>query len=126
MDSKFHFRFEDLQIYQKAIDFGEFVNVLTKKFPRDERFELTSQFKRASDSVALNIAEGSAGTDPQFHNYLGNSWYSTNECVSCGTKAYLRKYISKEESEELRKQCYELSKMISTLRAKIKLRMTKK
>lgn len=41
MESKFHFRFEDLQIYQKAIDFGELVNILTKKFPKDERFELT-------------------------------------------------------------------------------------
>lgn len=126
MDSDYHFRFEDLQIYNKAMDFGELVNILTKKFPKDERFELTSQFKRASDSIALNIAEGSAGTDPQFHNYLGNSWYSTNECVSCGTKAYLRNYISKEESEEIRKQCFELSKMISTLRARIKNRMTKK
>ena len=126
MDSDYHFRFEDLQICSKAMDFGELVNILTKKFPKDERFELTSQFKRASDSIALNIAEGSAGTDPQFHNYLGNSWYSTNECVSCATKAYLRNYISKEESEEIRKQCFELSKMISTLRAKIKNRMTKK
>lgn len=34
MDSKYHFRFEDLQIYQKAMDFGELVNVLAKKFPQ--------------------------------------------------------------------------------------------
>ncbi|MBG6130098.1 four helix bundle protein [Aquimarina sp. EL_43] len=48
------------------MEFGEIVNTLTKKFPKEERFELSSQFKRAADSIALNIAEGSSGTDPQF------------------------------------------------------------
>lgn len=123
MDSKYTFRFEDLKIYQKAISFGESVNFIAKKFPKDERFELTSQFKRAADSVALNIAEGSAGSDAQCHKFLGLSWFSLNECVSCITKAFLRNYISEIEREELRKECYELSKMISTLRAKIKKRI---
>lgn len=97
MESKYHFRFEDLQVYQKAIEFGEFVNFLIKTFPREERFELTSQFKRASDSIALNIAEGSSGTDKQFYNYLGNAWHSAEECVACSTKARLRNYINFEQ-----------------------------
>jgi four helix bundle protein len=52
------FRFEDLQVWHKALDLGEQVDQLTKTFPKDELFVLTSQIKRAADSVILNIAEG--------------------------------------------------------------------
>lgn len=96
MKSKFHFKFEDFKVYQKAMDFGEVVHQSTKDFPKEERFELTSQFRRAADSIALNIAEGSAGTDKQFHNYLGNAYHSLHECVACSTKAVRRNYISQE------------------------------
>ncbi|WAC01704.1 four helix bundle protein [Lacinutrix neustonica] len=117
--SKYHFKFEELGIYSKAMEFGEVVNGLGNKFPKQERFELTSQFKRAADSIALNIAEGSAGTDKQFHNYLGNAWYSAHECISCSSKAQMRNYISVEEDEENRRLITELSKMITSLRNKI-------
>lgn len=101
------------------MEFGEIVNDLTKKFPKEERFELSSQFKRAADSIALNISEGSAGTDKQFYNYLGNAWHSAHECISCSSKAQMRNYISIEEDEENRRLITELSKMITTLRSKI-------
>ncbi len=115
--SRYHFKFEDLTIYTVAMEFGEVINKQTKKFPKEERFELTSQFKRAADSIALNIAEGSGGSDKQFHNYLGNAWHSAHECVSCSSKALLRDYITSEEDEENRRLITELSKMITTLRA---------
>jgi four helix bundle protein len=116
MESKFHFKFEELLVYQKAMQFGELVHIQVKNFPNQERFELTSQFKRASDSIALNIAEGSGGTDKQFHNYLGNAWHSAHECVSCSSKAYLRNYISEEINELNREVLTEITKMISSLR----------
>lgn len=121
--SKYHFKFEDLGIYTKAMEFGEVVSKLIKNFPKEERFELTSQFKRAADSIALNIAEGSSGTDKQFYNYLGNAWHSTHECVACSSKAQMRNYISAEEDEENRKLITELSKMITSLRTKISKRI---
>ena len=123
--SRYHFKFEDLTIYTTAMEFGEVVNSQTKKFPKEERFELSTQFKRAADSIALNIAEGSGGTDKQFHNYLGNAWHSAHECVSCSSKAWLRNYITAEEDEENRKFITELSKMITTLRAIIVKRINK-
>jgi four helix bundle protein len=116
MESKYHFKFEDLLVYQKAMQFGEIINKQVKKFPKEERFELTSQFKRASDSIALNIAEGSGGTDRQFYNYLGNAWHSAHECVSCSSKAFFRNYISEDENELNREFLAELTKMISSLR----------
>ena len=63
MKSKYHFKFEDLIIYQKAMDFGEAVDILVKNFPAYELYALSSQFRRASDSIALNIAEGYPGSD---------------------------------------------------------------
>jgi len=69
-ESKYHFNFENLIVYQKAIDFGEHINRLVDKFPKKEQFRLTSQFYRAADSIAANISEGSASTDPNFNRYL--------------------------------------------------------
>lgn len=117
MESKYHFTFEDLLVYQKAMQFGELINLQVKSFPKEERFELSSQFKRASDSIALNIAEGSGGTDKQFYNYLGNAWHSAHECVSFSSKAYLRNYISDETNELNREILSEITKMISSLRS---------
>ena len=116
MESKYQFKFEDLLFYQKAMQFGKITNSQVKEFPKEERFELSSQFKRASDSIALNIAEGSGGTDKQFYNYLGNAWHSAHECVSCSSKAFLRNYISADANEINREFLAELTKMISSLR----------
>ena len=55
------FKFEKLEVWQKAIDFGMEIHCLTRMFPKEELYILTSQIKRAGDSIALNIAEGSTG-----------------------------------------------------------------
>ncbi|MBO3097249.1 four helix bundle protein [Gelidibacter pelagius] len=119
MKSAFHFKFEDLQVYQKAMDFGEVVDVIVKKFPAYELYALSSQFRRAADSIALNIAEGYPGSDAQFVKHINYAIYSANECVSCSTKAKRRLYINFDEDEENRKLISELTKMMSSLRKKI-------
>lgn len=67
------FKFENLLVWQKALDLTEEINLLTKEyFPKDELFILTSQIKRVSDSVVLNIAEGCTGqTNPVLKTFLG-------------------------------------------------------
>lgn len=122
MNSKYYFKFEDLNVYQKAIDFGELIHVQVLKFPQYELYALSSQFRRAADSIALNISEGYPGTDSQFIKHINYAIYSANECVSCSTKAKRRSYISNEEDEENRKCLSELTKMLSSLRNKIKER----
>ncbi|TXD85387.1 four helix bundle protein [Subsaximicrobium wynnwilliamsii] len=119
MKSNYHFKFEDLQVYQKAMDFGETVDALVKKFPNHELYALSSQFRRASDSIALNIAEGYPGSDAQFVKHLNHAIYSANECVSCSTKAKRRSYFEFETDEENRKMLSELTKMMSSLMRKI-------
>ena len=68
------FKFESLQVWQRALDLTDEVDQLTKKFPKDELYVLTAQIKRAADSVVLNIAEGCTGqTNPVFKTFLGNN-----------------------------------------------------
>ena len=55
------FKFEKLEVWKLAIDVADDVNMLTKTFPKDEIFVLTSQIKRAADSISLNISQGSTG-----------------------------------------------------------------
>lgn len=60
------FKFEKLEVWKLAIDISDEIDKLTKAFPRDEIFVLTSQIKRAADSIFLNISEGSTGqSDPE-------------------------------------------------------------
>lgn len=118
--SQYHFSFENLIVYQKAIDFGEHINSIVEQFPEKEQFRLSSQFCRAADSIAANISEGSGSTDPNFNRYLKMAWDSSHECVTWNTKAFLRNYISKEEFEHNRAVLTEIGKMISALRKKLK------
>jgi four helix bundle protein len=115
MKSKYHFNFEDLKLYQKAMDFGEIVFEQINNFPKIEDYRLSSQFARAADSIAFNIAEGSGSSDARFLNYLGISRDSSRECVSATTKAFKRGYISFEEYETNRGLLVEINKMLSSL-----------
>jgi four helix bundle protein len=58
-EERMAFRFEGLEIFHAAIDFSARVYEMVKKFPADERFDLTSQARRSPNSIVLNIAEGS-------------------------------------------------------------------
>lgn len=107
--------YSSINVYQKAMDFGESVNSQVENFPAHEIYKLSSRFIRAADSISLNIAEGSASTDVNFIRYLKMAWDSAHECVAISTKARLRNYISFEEDEENRKQITEISKMTSSL-----------
>jgi len=50
-------KFEQLKVWQKSLDLSAQVNELAKKCPKEELYILTSQMKRAADSVSLSIVE---------------------------------------------------------------------
>jgi len=50
--------YRDLKVWRDAMDLAEACYLLTRKYPRDELFGLTSQIRRASSSIPANIAEG--------------------------------------------------------------------
>lgn len=125
MKSQYHFSFEDLIVYQKAMEFAELVNQQIQKFPKHELYNLSSQFQRAADSISFNIAEGSAGSDANFNRYLQISWESVHESFCASSKARVRNYITFDEDEENRKRLTEISKMLTSLKKHLKSKISK-
>jgi len=91
--------------------------MLVKSFPREELYSLSSQMKRAADSVVLNIAEGSTGqSKAEFKRFLGISLRSAIEVVSCLFISETRKYINDTEFRKYYNEYEILCKMITKLR----------
>ena len=62
---------KDLDVWRLAVDLAEDVYATSKSFPRDEQFGMTSQMRRASVSIASNIAEGAGRqTQREFTQFL--------------------------------------------------------
>jgi four helix bundle protein len=100
--------------------FGEDINNLSGKFPRKEIFNLSSQIRRAVDSIALNISEGAIGqSNPEFRKFLGYSIRSLAEVVTCLYKAKYREYIDEKEFNRFYEEAFNLMNMIVGFRSKI-------
>lgn len=99
------FKFEKLEIWELSIEYADEVHLITRKFPKEELFSLTSQFKRAADSISLNISEGSIGqTDAQQGKFMGYAIRSLAECITCLHLAQRRGYISESEFKSFYKR----------------------
>jgi four helix bundle protein len=110
------FRFEDLRVYHKSLDYVNWVYSMTKH-TRDE-FHLRSFFERfltSAHGIALNIAEGSSRNKSQFVYYLKMAKSSVRECVVLSTLGQTRGYITKESFDESKQQLMEMTKMIGAL-----------
>jgi len=99
--SKKKFRFREFKIYNDARAFGMELKALSKKkFPKEESFGLLSQLWRASDSIILNIAEGSdRGTDKDFAHFLNQAQTSLNEVVACLDVALDNRYLPEADHQ---------------------------
>src|SRR5579872_2060616 len=93
--------FEDLIVWQKSIDLSVEVYRITARFPKEEIFGLTAQIRRASNSVSLNISEGSARTTNMFVNQLIIAKGSASEVLSAAILSLNFKFINENELEIL-------------------------
>ena len=92
------FKFEKLDVWKMAVEYDNEVHLLTRIFPKEEMFSLSSQFKRAADSISLNISEGATGNStPEFKRFLIFASRSCAECITCLYHAKARNYITQEE-----------------------------
>jgi four helix bundle protein len=91
------FKFEKLIIWQNAMELGEEVSLLADEFPKKEMYNLSSQIRRAADSIALNISEGSIGqSNAEFRKFMGYAIRSLVEVFTCLHKAPRRGYMKEE------------------------------
>ena len=110
------FKFEKLEVWQKAIEFGMEIHRFTRMFPKEELYILTSQIKRAGDSIALNIAEGSTGqSNAKFKQFLGYAIRSTIEVVSCLYIGRKRSLINDRDFQRLYEEAETIVKMLQAL-----------
>lgn len=114
------FKFEKLIVWQKAMEFGEDIYKLSLEFPKVELYNLSSQILKASDSIALNISEGSIlQSNAEFKRFLGYSIRSLAEVVTCLHKAQKRKYINEDTFDKHYKEAFHLTNMLIAFRNKL-------
>ena len=106
--------YKKLDVWKKSHEQYMFVKRnISVKFPKEERFELTSQLGRASLSVPLNIVEGCGRfTDKDFAHFLDNSLGSINEVDYCCYAAFELNYLSEEDYISVNKLVNEVRAML--------------
>lgn len=113
--------FEDLVVWQKAHSFVLEVYKITKAFPKEEIFGLTSQFRRAATSIAANIAEGyGKKSTPDKLRFYNISEGSINECRYYIILSKELEYANSTKSEELYIQLKEVQKLLNAYSTVIK------
>ena len=111
------FRFEKLSVWQKAVDFADRVYLVTKTFPADERFGLTSQMRRAAVSVSSNVAEGSGrSSDKDNAHFVETAYGSVMEVVSQTEVSLRQSFLTRQQRDDLYAAAEELARMLSGLR----------
>jgi len=111
------FKFENLLVWQSAVELSNSIDSLTKEFPTEEKYVLSSQIKRASDTISLNIAEGSTGqSNKEFGRFLGIALRSAIEVVTCLHLGKGRGVIGEQDFKFHYKELTEIIRMIQGLR----------
>jgi four helix bundle protein len=114
------FRFEDLRIYAKAMDYIVWLyqQMPTGEMTVNQKFIQKSFLKSAQD-IALNTAEGSSRNRTQFLYYLKMAKSSVRECVVHTEIASRVGLLSEDNKEHSRTELMELTKMIGSLIASL-------
>ncbi len=115
--------YKDLVVWGKAHRLTLAVYKNTKGFPSEERFGLTSQMRRASASIAANLAEGCGRrSDPEMGRFIQIAMGSGAELSYHFLLARDLGFIEKTAFEELDSQLSEVMRMMSSLSEKVRIR----
>lgn len=110
------FKFESLKIWQMSLEIADEIDLLAQSFPKHELYSLSSQIRRAANSVSLNIVEGSTGlSNAEFRRFLSIANRSALEVVGCLFLAKRRKYIAVQKFTELYERIEVLVRMIQSM-----------
>lgn len=96
------FRFLEWKVYQEARVLVGFVIEITKRLPREYRFEISSQIIRSSLSILLNIAEGSGKTsDAELNRFFDIALGSAYETLAAADVLYNNKLVTKKDFKKI-------------------------
>jgi four helix bundle protein len=108
--------FRNLAVWQRSIELTLAVYQLTSPFPESERFGLTNQLRRASVSVASNIAEGyGRSTKGEYVQFLGHARGSNSEVETQIVISKALGFGSKQMPQSAEDLCNEVGKMLNPL-----------
>ena len=111
------YSFESLKAWQTAKELAKSIYRLTKKFPKEERYGLTSQIRRSALSVPTNVAEGSGRiTGKDKAHYTTQSYGRLMETLNHTIVAHELGMIDQEEYHDIRKQVDQVAPLLSGLR----------
>jgi four helix bundle protein len=121
VNAALHYR--ELIVWQKAMDLVELIYQLTKLFPREELYGLTSQIRRAAVSIPSNIAVGQARkSTAEFRNFLSIAQGSRAELETQMLIAIRLKFLAPEQAEPCMALLAEISRMLNALHSKLTTR----
>jgi four helix bundle protein len=110
-----HYR--ELLVWQKAMDLAEQCYVLTRAYPKEERYGLTSQIRRAASSIPANIPEGQARPHTrEFLNFLGIARGSLAEVETFLLLSQRIGLMQQQQLDLLMSLTDEVSRMLAGLR----------
>ena len=113
--------FRKLRIWERAHRLGLEIYKITKTFPKDEMYGLTSQIRRSSSSVATNIAEGCGrSSDGEFKKFLMIAMGSASELEYQLILSRDLEYLTESKYRNLQGDLVELRKMLNSLIQKLR------
>jgi four helix bundle protein len=111
--------FKDLDVWQRSVDFAVVIYEITERFPSTESFGLAAQMRRASVSVASNIAEGFGRSSKEFSRYLQIALGSVAELETQIEIANRVGLLTNENGHQLETELTIIGKQLTMLRQKI-------
>jgi four helix bundle protein len=110
------FRFEDLRIYHKSLEYVDWVYKVAKDSANDPFAKLYfERFLASANGISLNIAEGSSRNKSQFVYYLKMAKSSVRECVVISTIGLHRAFLTQPAYDDSKNHLMEMTKMIGAL-----------
>jgi four helix bundle protein len=112
--------FRDLIVWQRSMDFAVAVYALARRLPKEERFEMAAQLRRAAVSVSSNIAEAAGrSTKKDRRHFYVISGGSLKECESLLLLAQRLGYLTETDGADAFALCDETGRMLTRLRQKL-------
>jgi len=110
------FRFENLEVWQRAADLAFDLGIIADSIEERRRFRYAEQLRSAALSISNNIAEGSgSNSSAEFRNFLNFARRSTFECASMLSMFRRQKLVADQQARSLLLELNEISRMITAL-----------